>query len=219
MRIAVISDIHSNSQALYRVLEDIGQNGVDGTISLGDTIGYGDDPCGVLQLLKNNNILSTLGNHELALLNSRYRERFRGGARAAIEHHLSLIPRNDLDSMATWPFFLVESGGRFVHGLPPDSVMGYLSRTPEHQLAGIMALLPQTVSFVGHTHLLGGVVLEDRMVTRFSLGKKILFLDKACRYIINAGSVGQSRDWDGRAKYIIWDVLSGTVEPRYVTLV
>jgi len=58
--------------------------------------------------------------------------------------------------------------------------------------------------------------MKDQMITWFSMGKKILFLDKACRYIINAGSVGQSRDCDDRAKYIIWDSVAATIEPRYV---
>ncbi len=216
MRIAVISDIHSNSHALCRVLQDIEQNAVDSVISLGDTIGYGADPCGVLKLLKDNNILSVLGNHELALLDVDYRKRFRGEARQGIDHTIALVSRGDLDHIATWPFFLIESGGRFVHGLPPDSVMGYLTRTSDQRLDRIMTLMPQVISFVGHTHLLGGVFMKDQVITRFSMGKKILFLDKACRYIINAGSVGQSRDCDDRAKYIIWDGVAATIEPRYV---
>jgi len=216
VRVAVISDIHSNSHALCHVLQDIEQNAVDSIISLGDTIGYGADPCGVLELLKDNNILSVLGNHELALLDVDYRKRLRGVARQGIDHTIALVSRGDLDHIATWPFFLIESGGRFVHGLPPDSVMGYLTRTSDQRLARIMALMPQVISFVGHTHLLGGVFMKDQVITRFSMGKKILFLDKACRYIINAGSVGQSRDCDDRAKYIIWDGVAATIEPRYV---
>ena len=216
MRVAVISDIHSNSHALCHVLQDIEQNAVDSIISLGDTIGYGADPCGVLELLKDNNILSVLGNHELALLDVDYRKRLRGVARQGIDHTIALVSRGDLDHIATWPFFLIESGGRFVHGLPPDSVMGYLTRTSDQRLARIMALMPQVISFVGHTHLLGGVFMKDQVITRFSMGKKFLFLDKACRYIINAGSVGQSRDCDDRAKYIIWDGVAATIEPRYV---
>jgi len=216
VRVAVISDIHSNSHALCRVLEDIGQNAVDRIISLGDTIGYGTDPCGVLQLLKDNNIFSVLGNHEMALLDVDYRKRFRGIARQGIEHTIALVSREELNHIATWPFFLIESGGRFVHGLPPDSVMAYLTRTSDQRLARIMTLIPQWISFVGHTHLLGGVLMKNQEITRFPMGKKILFLDKACRYIINAGSVGQSRDWDDRAKYVIWDAGAATVEPRYV---
>ncbi len=216
MRIAVISDVHSNYNALCRVLEDMGQNCVDRIISLGDNIGYGPDPCGVIQLLKDREITSTLGNHEMALLDPDYRQRFRGVALKAIKYTQILMPRKDVDFIASWPFFLVEEGARFVHGLPPDSVMGYLSRTSDQRLGRIMALLDQKISFVGHTHLLGIVEMKNTVINRFYMGKKILFLDKACRYIINAGSVGQSRDEDDRAKYIIWDGGQGSVEPRYV---
>ena len=216
MRIGVISDVHNNYKALCRVLEDMEQNSVDRIISLGDNIGYGQEPCEVMQLIKDRQILSTLGNHELALLDQDYRLRFRGVALKAIQYTEKLLPREDVEFIAGLPFFMVEGGGRFVHGLPPDSVTGYLSRTSDHRLAQIMSLLGQKISFVGHTHLLGIVALENNAITRSYMGKKILFLDKACRYIINAGSVGQSRDEDDRAKYIIWDSGQGSVEPRYV---
>ncbi len=216
MRVAVISDIHSDRHALCRVLEDIEQNRVDKTISLGDNIGYGPDPCGVMQLLKEMPIPTVLGNHELALLDRGYRERFRGEAKKAIRHTETLLSLADVAYIAGLPFFLVESGARFVHGLPPDSVMDYLSRTSDHQLIRIMTRLAQPLSFVGHTHLLAVVQMRQDSLTRFPMGKKILFLDKACRYIINAGSVGQSRDGDDRPKYLIWDADADTIEPRYV---
>ncbi|GAB6143488.1 metallophosphoesterase family protein [Desulfocicer niacini] len=216
MRIAVISDVHSNYNALCRVLEDMEKNHVDRIVSLGDNIGYGPDPCGVIALLQDKGISSTLGNHELALLDLDYRQRFRGVALKAIQQTQALLSRGDVDFITSLPFFLVERGARFVHGLPPDSVMGYLSRTSDQRLARIMALLDQEISFVGHTHLLGIVEMKNTVITRFYMGKKILFLDKACRYIINAGSVGQSRDEDDRAKYIIWDGGQGCIEPRYV---
>ena len=216
MRIAVVSDIHSNVHALCRVLEDISQHQVDRTISLGDNVGYGPDPCGVIQLLKGRNISAVLGNHELALLDTGYRELFRGEAQRAIWHAETLLSRADMAYIAGLPFFLVEFGARFVHGLPPDSVMAYLSRTSDRRLGRIMTHLSQPLSFVGHTHLLAVVQMRQGIVTRFPMGEKILSLDKAYRYIINAGSVGQSRDGDDRPKYVIWDTEAGTVEPRYV---
>ena len=65
MRIAVVSDIHGNLVALRQVLEDIDQSGVDSAVCLGDNIGYGPEPEGVVNLIRKRNIPCVMGNHEL----------------------------------------------------------------------------------------------------------------------------------------------------------
>lgn len=212
----MLSDIHSNAGALCRVLEDMATARVDRIISLGDNVGYGLDPCGVIQLLRAHAVVSTLGNHELALLDTDYRKKFRGRALQAIRHNAGIIPREDLDFIRTFPFFLVTFGARFVHGMPPDAIMADLIRTPDRRILKIMELLPQSLSFVGHTHLPGMIEMKRGRIKRRGVGGKILFLDKANRYIINAGSVGQSRDGDASARYLLWDVEAFTVEFRRV---
>jgi len=69
MKIAIISDIHGNLEAFQDVLTDINRSGVDDLISLGDNIGYGPDPEQVIHLIRNRNIPSVMGNHELAIIN------------------------------------------------------------------------------------------------------------------------------------------------------
>jgi predicted phosphodiesterase len=76
MRLAVISDIHSNLEAFQAVMDDISKLSIDDTVSLGDNIGYGAQPEEIIENLKHYSITSVLGNHELALLDSDYLKTF-----------------------------------------------------------------------------------------------------------------------------------------------
>ncbi|MEA1967031.1 MAG: metallophosphoesterase family protein [Thermodesulfobacteriota bacterium] len=216
MRIAVISDIHSNFEAFEAVLKHIKKAGVDEVISLGDNIGYGADPEEVIRLLCKNSIDSVLGNHELALLNKRYLAGFNPTARAALIKNRKMLSKASSEYISYFKPFFVRFGCRFVHGLPPDSVSTYLSLTSETKLERIMAALSQKISFTGHTHLLGIVELQKHGLIRRKIKKNIERLDKESRYIINAGSIGQQRDGDARAKFVIWDSDAGTLEPVYI---
>ena len=72
MRLAVISDIHGNLDALHQVLHDIGNSSVDAVFCLGDNVGYGPEPEQVVELIQDQNIPSVMGNHELALSDRDY---------------------------------------------------------------------------------------------------------------------------------------------------
>ena len=85
MRIAIVSDIHGNLDAIKSVLSDIDQSRVDAIFSLGDNIGYGPEPQQVVELLQKRNIPSVIGNHELALADERILEFFNPLARQSIQ--------------------------------------------------------------------------------------------------------------------------------------
>ena len=72
MRMAVISDIHGNLEAFKQVLMDIGKSNIDDTICLGDNIGYGPEPEQVVAMIKDHNIPTVMGNHELAVIDQNY---------------------------------------------------------------------------------------------------------------------------------------------------
>lgn len=217
MRLAFVTDIHSRPDLLEQVLCDIREKGVGQVYSLGDNVGYGPDPSGVLRLLRENEIPAILGNHELALLDRDYRKRFRGEAGRAIDRNARRLNRAELDEIAGFPFYRVVEGARLVHGLPPDSVTDYLVKAPDERLVRLMTLLPQQISFVGHTHLLAVAALIKGRLVRSVMKKSALSLDKEGRYIINAGSVGQPRDGTPGSTYVIWDTGSNHVTPCQTT--
>jgi predicted phosphodiesterase len=234
MRTAVITDIHANIDALDAVLADCDSAGATEVIALGDLVGYGHDPEAVIQRLMERKISSVMGNHEMALLEDSYLASFNGEAAKAIRLHREWLSKASMDYIQSLPRVIVRHGARFVHGLPPDSVIHYVSRTPEKRVSRIMELLKERISFTGHTHLMSWFErhppgLEDRShgvpddeIEGLKRGAfqpehlSPLQLDGMCRYLISAGSVGQPRDGVWHAKYVIWDRETRCIEPRYV---
>ncbi len=216
MKLAVISDIHGNLEALQAVLADLEEAGVEEVVSLGDNLGYGPDPAAVLELLRRRGVASVMGNHELALLEPGYLHWFNQQARRALLITRDLLVPEQLAYLDSLPSHLVRRGVRLVHGLPPDSITTYLFETSNPHLRRLLARLPEPLSFVGHTHQLQWVCLERGRVKRRGFSPAPLRLRQDCRYLINSGSVGQPRDGDPRAKYVIYDLERATVEARLV---
>ena len=216
MRFAVISDVHSNLEALEAVLEDMDRATIHKIISLGDNIGYGADPEAVMDIIAARGIESVLGNHELACLSKSYLAGFNPQAHKALLINRSMLSLRLLDYLGHLPLCLVKSDLRFVHGTPPDSPTKYVTRVADGALGEIMKDLKEKISFVGHTHRLGLVVWKDGRMRRLALEKKAVYLDSESRYVVNAGSVSQPRDGNLNAKYLIWDSQRRSVEFREV---
>jgi len=216
MRLAVISDIHSNLEAFQAVMDDISKLSIDDTVSLGDNIGYGAQPEEIIENLERYNISSVLGNHELAILDKDYLKTFGPFARKALKINKKKMSDQALSYIAELPPCLVRYGCCFVHGLPPDNIAKYIFNESKPRLINIMALLKQKISFVGHTHQLAIYELDQGVLKKKKLLKCRLSLAKSSRYIINTGSVGQPRDSYNEAKYVIWDSDRYTIESRFV---
>jgi predicted phosphodiesterase len=216
MRLAVISDIHSNLEAFQAVMDDISKLSIDDAVSLGDNIGYGAQPEEIIENLKHYSITSVLGNHELALLDSDYLKTFGSSAREALKINKKKLSDKALKHIATLQPFLVRYGCRFVHGMPPDMITRYIFNESKQRIINIITRFKQKITFVGHTHQLVIYELDQGVLKKKKLLKCRLSLAKSSRYIINTGSVGQSRDSYNEAKYVIWDSDRYTIESRFV---
>ncbi len=205
MKIAVLSDIHGNLEALHTVMEEIRHQRVDTVISLGDNIGYGPDSQSVMDLLAEYKIASVLGNHEMAVKNRANLEWFNPMAQKALEITLSQLSGPAVAKICQLPFFLVKHGLRFVHGVPPANVFLYLFQLPEKKLIQKLDRLRERICFVGHTHNLEIISWDSDHLTRDKLGPGISQLNINKKYIINAGSVGQPRDGSPEAKFLVYD--------------
>lgn len=216
MRVAVISDIHGNLNALRAVLADMDGQRLDGAVCLGDTVGYGPEPEECLRLVRERGMPMVLGNHEQALADPAWLRGFNPHAREALLHTATFLSAESMDFIRSLPKYLVIDDARFVHGLPPDSPNEYLSLAEPSDLQLAMERLPQRWCFVGHTHELELVWLDGKRIKRDELRPGINPIVPTFRYIINVGSVGQPRDGDNRAKYVIWERKEHTVELRRV---
>ncbi len=218
MRIAILSDIHGNLEALTSVLADLDATTppVAEIVSLGDVVGYGPDPEACVRLVRARGMLCVTGNHELGVARAKYRRWFNPQSREALKRTCELVSPETVEWAAALPVSVERHGALFVHGLPPDSALRYLYELEASGLVELFSTYPHAVAFVGHTHELEHVEWDGTSITRHPLGVGSLVLNHAHRHIINVGAVGQPRDGDRRAKYVLWDTETWELVVRFV---
>jgi predicted phosphodiesterase len=216
MRIAVISDIHGNLDAMQPVLADIDAVGVDQIICLGDCVGYGAESDQVVHHVRARQIPTVAGNHEMAVTGQTSLDWFNPTARKSLQKTMTLLSPETMDFLNKLPTSLVLSSCRFVHGYPPDSTEIYLFQQGIDSLKQTLASMQERICFVGHTHDLEIVRYRDGKVERDLLDMGEIKLESVDRYIINVGSVGQPRDGDNRAKYAVYDQENETVVIKFI---
>lgn len=217
MRIAVLSDIHGNLEALDAVVTDLATVGADHVVCLGDLVGYGPDPEAVVNRVRREGFQAILGNHEAALAVSSERERMNFQARENNISTAGLLSAANLGYCCGLPRTLELGPAFFVHGCPPKSVHCYLYLLSDEAILRILTGdTRHRLFFVGHTHELMLVWLDEGQVVRCRLEQGLHDLSREGRYLINCGSVGQPRDGDRRAKYLIWDSDRSQLEVRAV---
>lgn len=194
MQIALISDIHSNLQALEAVMERIDARSVDAIYCLGDTVGYGADPSPCLEMVRERCAANVLGNHDLAVVTEIHEKSLPKDGRKAAQHNREALSEDQLLYLRSLPYVLEETGVTLVHATPlfPEKWM----RLGSFQLSTAQFDQFQSdICFVGHTHK-PAVISEKLGVHQVRKGH---------RYLINVGSVGQPRDGDPRACVAFFD--------------
>ncbi|MDY0360990.1 MAG: metallophosphoesterase family protein [Desulforegulaceae bacterium] len=214
-KIAILSDIHGNYEALKAVFEDMENQNICEAISLGDNIGYGPEPNQVVNALNLKSIPSVLGNHELGILKPEIKKWFNPFAREALNITENILTANSIKIISQYPDNLIKNNILFVHGAPPDKILTYIFEFSPFGLKNLFNSFSESLCFVGHTHKLGIITLENKNIVKSDISKSTE-LDKTKRYIINSGSIGQPRDGDKRAKYLIFDKKNLHLELRFV---
>lgn len=205
MLIAVFADIHGNLEAFLNVLAHIREHSITRIFSLGDNVGYGPDPENVMGLIRENAIESVLGNHEKAMNEEAFTTWFNPLAQKAIHYTRNHLSSQSLEEIKGFPKSRVFEHMRFVHGSPPASPVLYLFQLSDDKLARRMEAMDEAVCFVGHTHDLCLITYDGKTLVRQGLPYGETRLDPDKKYIVNVGSVGQPRDGDKRAKYVLYD--------------
>lgn len=217
-RIAVLSDVHGNLEALNSVLADLDAQNATRIINLGDMVGYGPEPDACVKLLRKRGVESVLGNHEHGLLEAQARGWFNPQARKALDRTRALLSDESLMYFRTLARTCEVEGALFVHGCPPGLVSKYLYELDDDGFRETFSLYPNRLCFAGHTHELERISLlhgqERTKIARKVLGKGRLILNPHARHIINAGAVGQPRDGNNKAKYLLWEPGDGTTPDK-----
>ncbi len=201
MKIAVISDIHSNLQALESALKAIESYDVGEIYCLGDVVGYGADPAACVDLVMEHCTGCVRGNHDEAVALERGLKVIPKDARAAAKHNREKLSDEQLQYLVDLPLTLEAHGCTFVHASPqdPDS---WIRLDSFNRVKDQFSHFETDVCFVGHTHTPG--IVSDRL--------GVLTVRPGHRYLINTGSVGQPRDEDPRASFAIFDTDATTCE-------
>ena len=214
MRYAVLGDIHSNLSALQAVMEAVRHEGVDQILSVGDVVGYGAAPSECIQILRENEVIAVLGNHDAAVIGELDTIFFNQHARFTVEWTRGAISGEDMAWLTCMPLTWQDDFVTLAHGsYDKPEIFAYV-QTPSDADSSL-ELLERPVCFIGHTHVPVSMLRlsDDPLRTGYSLDAE-LDLSDAIVAMVNAGSVGQPRDDDPRTGYVIYDTETRIVSFR-----
>lgn len=221
MRIALVSDIHANLTALEATLADIAAQSVDSIVCLGDIVGYNASPVECLRLVRERAAICVAGNHDLAVCGAIGTEDFSARAARSVAWTRRHLAGDDLAYLGGLPRKAVV-GGRLiaVHGaLHPDAGCESVRLDNEEQrLLSFQALMAHPsgarICAFGHTHRAGVWEFRDGAAAERP-GTEVRLRDDAW-YLVNPGTVGEPRDGDRRAAYMVLDFDARTITMRRV---
>lgn len=204
MRVAVVSDIHGNRQALEAVLDAVETAVADELWCLGDLVGYGADPNACVELIRRFATVSLVGNHDLAVRGTLPLDQFSRGAELAARWTQRVITPENLAYLGTLePQKLDEVVGLY-HASPRDPVWEYVLSPLQAELC--FDVLRHRIACIGHSHV---ALSYTRGAGSPATGEKRpagteLDLSEN-EWLLNPGSVGQPRDGDPRAAWLMLD--------------
>ncbi len=211
MRIAIISDVHSNIEALSEVVKVIEELRADRVVCLGDVVGYGASPNECCRIVKDLAEVTLLGNHDAAVAGRMDYSFYYDAARQALDWSASVLDDENLTWLKSLPYTYRIGDVGFCHGSPVDpKAYEYIFALEQaRELVPFVQELPE-VTFIGHSHLckafaIGGEEVNDVVAQKFGIRR-------GYKYIISVGSVGQPRDYDNRSCFVLYDTDARTVE-------
>ena len=213
MRFAILGDVHGNLEALEAVLADIEGQSVDEIDFLGDVVGYGAHPAECLDRVLETARVCVAGNHDWAVVGKTAFERFNKYSKQTIIWTADRIDFREKKALASWPLTAKIDDIFLVHASPlsPESWHYIRDKTG---IGAQFDAFDGRICFIGHTHV-PAVWASDDSVTDIA-PNMALALDVGVRHIVNIGSVGQPRDRDPRACYVVFDEADYSVTFRRV---
>lgn len=211
MRFAIISDIHSNLEALQAVIKRIEQEKVERIVCLGDVIGYGASPNECCEIVRNKVDFCLLGNHDAALTGAMDEGMYYQAARHVLHWTREHITDENYKWLYSLPYTKVEGDLGFFHAAPlMPSGFFYVVHQSEAQTHSSFFDRLKPINFIGHSHLTAIFMLGHKRAK--AVDEKQVGIKPDFRFIVNVGSVGQPRDKDPRACFAIWNSDTQTLQ-------
>jgi putative phosphoesterase len=201
MRLAIISDIHANLEALTATLAHIAKQQIGRVVCLGDIVGYGADPSECLRLVRDQCNIIIIGNHDIAAVNLKKADDFNANARIAARWTNGVLSEDEKNYLQNLPYTAELENLLLVHGSPfePEEFHYVLST---RDALDAMDYFTQKICFIGHSHVPG----------IFSRAGRAAAVKPEGRFLVNVGSVGQPRDGNPMLSFGILDTDSWKYE-------
>jgi predicted phosphodiesterase len=213
VKYGLFADIHSNLEALEAVLEDMQSQGVAQMVCVGDIVGYNADPEECLHMVRALGGPIVKGNHDEEASEDRDISHFNQLALESMMFCRKKLKDEDKEFLRELPLQITVDNFTVVHAtLDVPACWNYVFRIPD--AVSSFTYQRSQLCFFGHTHIPQVFIHDGEQVQEFLYRKIQLQDDK--RYMINVGSVGQPRDGDWRAAYVIYDNEEKLVELRRI---
>jgi len=214
MRYAFFSDVHANLEALEAVFRDMEQEGVEKVACLGDLVGYGPWPNECIQRVQEITPSVVVGNHDWGAIGRADLETFNVYARMAIEWTQQQLTEESRQYLRSLPLQLQLDDFTLVHASPRYPEEWEYILTLDEAIDNF-DYFSTSVCLIGHSHV--PIIIFKKGERYGVLRETEIEIDPEARYIINIGSVGQPRDFDPRACYVIYDSSSRKFQFRRIS--
>ena len=211
MRIAIISDIHSNIEALSSIHKTLDGERIDRWVCLGDVVGYGASPNECCDIVKDLCEVTLLGNHDAAVAGRMDYSFYYEAARHALDWSATRLTPDNMGWLKALPYTYQIGDVGFSHGSPidPEAYEYIFALEQAQDLIPFTQDLPE-ITFIGHSHLckafaIGPSDVADVVAPKFTLRR-------GYKYIVSVGSVGQPRDYDNRSCCVVFDTETRTTQ-------
>lgn len=212
MRYAVISDIHANLHALQAVLDDARTQNIEGYICIGDIVGYNAYPVECLRIIRELNCTVVKGNHDHYCSSEDELIGFHPLAADVVHWTRDQLNEDDKQFLRDLPYTARIKTFTIVHStLDMPEKWGYVF--DELEAEANFTYQRTSLCFFGHTHV--PLAFEKTMDIRCHLYENIK-LSLGRKYFVNVGSVGQPRDGNHDAAYVVYDMKKSTIDLRRV---
>ncbi|MEJ2054076.1 MAG: metallophosphoesterase family protein [Calditrichaceae bacterium] len=205
MAIAILSDIHSNLEALRAAFDYIGQNDIEKVYCLGDIVGYGPNPNECVELIRDRCEIILMGNHDYAAIGQANIEYFNEYAKMSTRWTIEQLNKENFEFLKGLPFSHQTDDMLLVHSSPSNpSHWYYVLSVQDARIE--MQSFSEHICLIGHSHV--PVVFSGQNFNRERTQK----LNPDRKYIINVGSVGQPRDGNPNPCFAVLDLEGNNLE-------
>lgn len=212
MRYAIIGDIHANLEALQAVLKDSKEQEVSHFACLGDVVGYNANPVECLEIIRDLECPTVRGNHDHYVAHSDSLEGFHPLAANVVDWTRKQLTDEQRVYLGQLPYNLSVETFTIVHSTL-DAPGGWCYVFDKLEAEANFSYQVTSVCFYGHTHV--PIAFEQTDIIKAGSFRKLKVMNGR-KYFVNVGSVGQPRDGDPRAAYVIYDMINNQIELRRI---